>query len=207
MPFAGSYKDNVFINCPFDGTYKPLFDAGVFAVLDAGFIARCALEISDGTQNRLAKILALIGECNYGIHDISRTDLDPIHTLPRFNMPLELGIFLGCKSFGNKIQQRKSCLVLDREPYRYQRFLSDLAGQDIQPHNNDPRQVISNIRNWLRAASKRPTIPGGGKIWERFQQFQQDLPAICRQLHIQVAELTFVDYRDFVVTWLKENAL
>jgi hypothetical protein len=67
--------------------------------------------------------------------------------------------------------------------------------------------MIGNIRNWLRAASKRTAIPGGEKMWERFQQFQQDLPAVCQQLHIQVAELTFVDYRDFVVTWLKENAL
>lgn len=168
MPLLKSYHDNVFINCPFDGSYKPLFGAVVFAVHYAGFIARCALEISDGAQNRLAKILVMIGECKYGIHDISRTDLDPVYVLPRFNMPLELGIFLGGKSFGNKAQQGKSCLVLDREPYRYQRFLSDLAGQDIQPHDNDPRQVVSHIRNWLRTVSKRTTIPGGEKMWERF---------------------------------------
>ena len=34
----------MFINCPFDAVYEPLFDAIVFAVYDCGFIARCALE-------------------------------------------------------------------------------------------------------------------------------------------------------------------
>jgi len=201
------FDDNVFINCPFDALYKPLLNAAIFAVHDAGFIARCALEISDSAQNRLAKILALIGECRYGIHDISRTELDPTHGLPRFNMPLEFGIFLGCRSFGTKVQRAKSCLVLDREPYRYQRFISDIAGQDILTHGNNPRTLVSQVRTWLRTASKRTTIPGGEKIWERCQQFQQELPAICRQLHLQVEELTFVDYRDFVATWLGENIL
>lgn len=101
----------------------------------------------------------------------------------------------------------KSCLVLDRELYRYQRFMSDIAGQDILSHENDPQTLIRQIRTWLRTASKRRTIPGGEKMWQRFQQFQQELPAICQQLHIQVAELTFVDYRDFIAMWLKENAL
>jgi hypothetical protein len=207
MPSPLSYDDNVFINCPFDSLYTPLFQATIFTIHDAGFIARCALEISDSAQNRLAKILALIRECRYGVHDISRTELDPIHSLPRFNMPLEFGIFLGCRNFGNPRQQLKTCLVLDREPYRYQRFMSDIAGQDILSHENDPHLLIGQIRTWLRTASKRTTIPGGEKIWERFQQFQRELPAICQQLHIQVTELTFVDYRDFVAMWLKENTL
>jgi hypothetical protein len=35
------YKWNVFINCPFDEQYKPLFEALVFAVFDCGFRALC----------------------------------------------------------------------------------------------------------------------------------------------------------------------
>lgn len=34
---ATSYDTDVFINCPFDDDYKPLFDAVVFAVHDCGF--------------------------------------------------------------------------------------------------------------------------------------------------------------------------
>ena len=200
------YPDNVFINCPFDDEYKPLFDTIVFAVHDSGFIARCALEVSDATQNRLAKIMSIISNCRYGIHDISRTEPDGENLLPRFNMPLELGIFLGCKKFGGKKHRLKSCLILDREPYRYQMFISDIAGQDVHSHNNDQKTAISQVRNWLRTVSRRSTIPGGGEIWNRFNKFQKDLPAICEELRIQVGELTFVDYTYVVVEWLRRNA-
>jgi len=56
---------------------------------------RCALEVQDSSENRLKKILRIIGECQFAIHDISRTDLDKKHQLPRFNMPFELGLFMG----------------------------------------------------------------------------------------------------------------
>jgi len=149
------YNDNVFINCPFDSVYKPLFDAMVFAVYDCGFIARCALEEEDASEVRIDKIYNIIADCRYGIHDISRTELDESSGLPRFNMPLELGVFLGAKKFGIEEQKRKKCLILDTQRYRYQQFISDIAGQDIQAHNNSAREVITHVRNWLRAASRR----------------------------------------------------
>ena len=114
------YNHNVFVNCPFDADYKPLFDAMVFTIHDCGFIARCALEEGDASQVRIDKIYSIIEDCGYGIHDISRTELDATSGFPRFNMPLELGIFLGAKRFGVDEQKRKKCLVMDREPYRYQ---------------------------------------------------------------------------------------
>ena len=200
------YADCVFINCPFDDDYKPLFDAIVFAVHDSGFIARCAQEVSDATQNRLANIMEIISQCKYGIHDISRTELDGENSLPRFNMPLELGIFLGCKEFGDENHRLKNCLVLDREPYRYQKFISDIAGQDVHSHDNDQKSAISQVRNWLRTASGRYTIPGGEEIWNRFTKFRQNLQAICEVLRIQVHELVFVDYTYVVVDWIKRNA-
>ncbi len=207
MPSSSAYHDLVFLNCPFDDPYTALFQAAIFAIHDAGFVARCALEIGDSAENRLAKIIALIGECKYGVHDISRTSVDQASGLPRFNMPLELGIFLGCRAFGARLHRLKACLVFDSEPYRYQRFLSDIAGQDILAHHEDPKTLISQLRNWLRTVSKRTAIPGGAMIWSRFAQFQQDLPAICQRLHIGASELTFVDYRDIIATWLQENML
>ena len=38
-----AYDENVFINCPFDGEYQPLFRALVFAVQICGFVPRSAL--------------------------------------------------------------------------------------------------------------------------------------------------------------------
>src|SRR5947208_16908333 len=94
------YGRNVFINCPFDDSYKHLFDAAVFAVQAAGFYPRCALEARNSGQNRLYKIMDIISECRFGIHDISRTELTR-GNLPRFNMPLELGLDLGCWRYGS----------------------------------------------------------------------------------------------------------
>lgn len=204
---SSDYESNVFINCPFDDAYRPLFHAVVFAVHDAGFRARCALELSNAVENRLAKILRIIEECRYGVHDLSRTELSAANNLPRFNMPLELGLFLGYQKAGNLPQRRKNCLVLDKEPYRYQQFISDLSGQDVFSHDGSQQGAIREVRNWLAASSKRPLVPGGDKIHQRFQAFESGLPDFLSALHITADELTFVDYQYAVADWLKLNLL
>ena len=203
---SAHYNDNVFINCPFDSAYKHLFNAIVFAVHDCGFIPRCALEEDDASQIRIDKIYDIIGDCRYGVHDISRTELDKDSGLPRFNMPLELGIFLGAKKFGIEEQKRKKCLILDTEPYRYQQFISDISGQDIQPHHNRPKEVIMHIRNWLRTASRRETIAGGSIIWRRYRDFKKDLPQTARECQLTVEDLIFNDYTLVIRRWLKTKA-
>ena len=197
------YNDNVFINCPFDSAYKPLFDAMVFAVHDCGFIPRCALEEDDASQVRIEKIYNIIADCRYGIHDISRTQLDTISGFPRFNMPLELGIFLGAKKFGVAEQKRKKCLILDTKPYRYQQFISDIAGQDIQAHNDTSEVIVKIVRNWLRNASRRETIPSGSIIWERYQDFMKDLPQTAQEARLTTEDMIFNDYTLVITEWLK----
>ena len=200
------YAQRVFINCPFDSEYKPLFEAIVFAVLSCGFRPRCALEIDDSSEVRIDRIFKIIAECKYGIHDISRTQVTSASGLPRFNMPLELGMFLAAKRFGTGKQRRKVCLVLDTMPYRYQQFISDIAGQDIQVHNNSAREAITVMRNWLRNASRSTILPGGMEIYRRFQLFKQKLPALCVELKVQRNELTFNDSVSIISNWLRDNA-
>ena len=200
------YAQRVFINCPFDWEYKPLFEAIVFAVLSCGFQPRCALEIDDSSEVRIDRIFKIIAECKYGIHDISRTQVTSASGLPRFNMPLELGMFLAAKRFGTGKQRRKVCLVLDTIPYRYQQFISDIAGQDIQVHNNSAREAITVVRNWLRNASRSTILPGGMEIYRRFQLFEQKLPALCVELKVQRNELTFNDSVSIISNWLRDNA-
>ena len=177
----------------------------VFAIYDCGFIPKCALEEDNTGVVRFEKIQKIIGECKFGIHDISRTELDEHNGLPRFNMPLELGVFLGAKKFGGTQQKRKNCLVIDREPYRYQQFISDIAGQDIKSHDNEPETVIRVIRDWLNSASGRRTIPGGRDIADRYQEFKAALPAICGNVRLELDEITYNDFSDFASLWLKEN--
>ena len=199
--------DAVFINVPFDRRYKKLFDALVFAVHDCGFVARCAREQDDGSQVRLDKLLEIIGTCRLSIHDLSRTSLDAKYRLPRFNMPLELGIFLGAKRYGGTRHAKKSCLILDRDQYRYQIFCSDIAGQDIRAHHDDAGLAIAAVRDWLR--TNRPSsigIPGAQRMQDRYMQFRRELPAVARAAGLAVRELNFLDYRTLVTGWLDENS-
>lgn len=198
-----NYNNNVFINCPFDSDYKELFEAIIFAIYDCGFVVRCTLEEGDASEVRIDKIYRIIEECRYGIHDLSRTELDDNSQLPRFNMPLELGIFLGAKRFGVEEQERKKCLIMDRSPYRYQKFISDISGQDISAHNNTPENVIKVVRKWLSTASGHQGIRGGEIIWKRYQSFRTDLPEVAHNLDLGVEDMeNFNDYTFVVVTWL-----
>lgn len=177
----------------------------MFAIYDCGFIPRCALEENDSGDVRFEKIQRIIAECKFGIHDISRTELDEHNSLPRFNMPLELGLFLGARRYGPAKQKQKNCLILDREPYRYQQFISDIAGQDIRSHDSSGQTTISVIRAWLNDASGRRTIPGGREIFRRYEQFCDDLPDICRNAQLELDELTYNDYSNFASDWLQLN--
>ena len=198
------YGNSVFINCPFDAAYKAVFDAIVFAIADCGFHPQCALQHQDSEVLRLDKICHLVGECRFGIHDISRTELDT-NGLPRFNMPLELGLFLGARRYGAKHHRAKHCLILDKTRHRYQKFVSDIAGLDIKAHSNSPRRAVLAIRNWLRQRSGRHSTPGGEAIWKRYRTFQSQLPAMCKQAKLKPGALHYIDYLYLATAWLEEN--
>jgi hypothetical protein len=94
-------------------------EALIFAIHDCGFVARSTLEAEDSAEVRIDKIAKIIKDCRYCIHDISRTELGAETGLPRFNMPLELGLFLGARRFGSKADNTKACLIIDSNRYRY----------------------------------------------------------------------------------------
>jgi hypothetical protein len=197
------YSENVFINCPYDDNYQPFFNAIIFTVFDCGFTSRCAKEEQDASQIRLEKIFKIVENSKYAIHDISRTELDPSTNLPRFNMPLELGLFLSAKRFGIKNQKSKKCLIMDTDKFRYQSFISDISGQDVDAHGNDINKMIVIVRNWLQAASGRKTIPSGSIISQEYATFSNDLPVICNQFRLNPNDLTFNDFTLLVTEWLK----
>lgn len=202
---VAKYADSVFLNVPFDKKYASLFDALVFAIHDCGFMARSALEVDDSGQARVLKILDIIDQSQYGIHDISRAGIDRQTRLARFNMPLELGFFLGAKHYGSARHREKRCLVLDRERYRYRNFCSDIAGQDVRAHNDQPRDAIRAVRDWLSTHRPSVQMPGGRAIFERYERFRAQLPVQAANLKLDVRELTFGDYTKLVVGWLTKN--
>lgn len=97
MDRSAPYRLGVFINCPFDDAYRPIRDALIFGVYACHLRPRCALEASNFGQTRVDKIVNLIRDCLWGIHDLSQ--IGP-NGSPHFNMPLELGLFLGAHRFG-----------------------------------------------------------------------------------------------------------
>lgn len=200
-----TYDDQVFVNCPFTPDYKPLFNAIVYAVQDCGFVPRCSIESGDSAETRIDKIFRLIADCRYAVHDISMTELDPVSGLPRFNMPLELGMFLGARRFGSEKHQRKSCLILDRERYRYQKFCSDIGGQDPQSHGADPSTAIKRVRNWLRGERPNARYPSGERMATRYAQFTSALPVICEAFGLEPDDLLFNDFTTVVEAWLTAN--
>ena len=166
----------VFINCPFDDEFKPLLRAIAFAIIVLGYYPRCALDRTDGAEVRVAKIAAMIGECDWGIHDLSRVELG-VGGLPRFNMPMELGLHLGARLLGELRHRRKRALILDARLHRYDAVLSDISGQDIEAHGNDPDQAIRCVRNWL--SEHRPhnavPLPGAAAIQADYRRFQAEV--------------------------------
>jgi hypothetical protein len=196
---SGSNR-HVFINCPFDDDYRQLFEALIFTIYDCGFRPRCALE--DPSGQRFPKICRLMQDCPYAIHDLSRTEVDRGNQLPRFNMPLELGIFLGIDFVsGND----KKFLVLEADKYRYRQFCSDLSGFEASAHGGDTRKLICAVRNWLRGWLSA-NIPGGEYIFGRYNELLSELPGILKEEHL-TQPLIYHDYKDIVEQWIKERRL
>jgi hypothetical protein len=193
---------DVFINCPFSPDYQEFFEAIVYTVQRSGFVPRCARENDDGGEVRIDKICRIIAESRYGIHDISKTEPDPGSGLPRFNMPLELGLFLGARKFGGRKHARKKSIILDVELYRYQSFVSDIAGQDIHSHEGEVDRLIVQVAAWLRDEARDSIVPGGHKIAVEFNRFRAHLPNIAESLHLERDELTFKDLTNIAANWI-----
>jgi hypothetical protein len=192
MARAYGYNDSVFFNCPFDTAYMPLFRAIIFSIYRCGFYPKSALSEDNGLDNRLDKIVRLTKSCRFGIHDISRTEVNR-HGYPRFNMPFELGIFFGAKRFGNPEQRKKNALIFEGTAYSYQQYCSDLNGVDIKAHQDDPVSAAVQVRDWLRTTSKRRSLPTPATLRSELARFENGLPAVARDLGFAPGKIPFND--------------
>jgi hypothetical protein len=154
---APVYEKSVFINCPFDPDFEPLFHAIVLTVAARGFTPRCARETEGQADLRMSGITSGLLESKYSIHDLSRFQGYGQENLARFNMPLELGMALGIRYLGG-IEPRSSgkthnWVALVPPDFVYQKVISDLAGFDPPDHDQKPETVIKRVAAWL---SKQP---------------------------------------------------
>jgi hypothetical protein len=82
----------VFLNLPYDREFEPLYLAYVVGLVRLGFEPKLMLAIPNDI-GRLDTIIHLIQSCENSIHDLSRVQPNAAG-IPRFNMPLELGLAL-----------------------------------------------------------------------------------------------------------------
>lgn len=199
------YAKSIFLNYPYDESYNRLEKALVFAVAMCGYIPRSAREEADSGKVRLEKILKIVEGCRLGIHDITRTETDSVTGLPRFNMPFELGLFIGASKLGSRRHKEKVCVILDTDPYRYRSFLSDISGQDVEAHSNDPEKLIGIVRNWLNAQTRDVSLPGKTYIAEAYNIFLDDFPIQCEKLKLKPQDITFIDFSRIVTRWITDH--
>ena len=67
-----------------------------------------------------------------------------------------------------------------REPYRYRNFCSDISGQDIRAHNDEPRDVIRAVRDWLSSRlsveRKSPArLARVAEVWDKLNRAAQEV--------------------------------
>jgi hypothetical protein len=198
---------DVFINCPFDDAFRPLFESILFTITASGYIARCALEEENGADIRLDKLCKIIEQCPRSIHDLSRIPLNG-GELPRFNMPFELGLTIGAKKFGPKSFRDRSAVIMVKEPYILPAYLSDLGGNDPHAHHDEVRSVIRIVRSYLSKGPSGAPLPGPAMLESHLIRFQTQLPIMAAKEGIAQDELdafgAYKDYEYFLSAYLKE---
>lgn len=200
-----AFEQNVFINCPFDNDFKPLLKALVFELIYLGFSPKLSQTLSSSAI-RVNQIKNLIKNCKFGIHDLSRSKAMVAGELPRFNMPYELGLDIGALEYGSRKLKTKRILILETERFHYQKVISDIAGQDIENHNDDPKTLITKVRNWFSANFPEETIVGQSVIWIAYNQFIDDLNTNLSASYTEdeIEEMPIGDFIKFANDWISE---
>ena len=168
------FRTSVFINCPFDEEYKLLLRPMLFTLVHVGLFPRLASEKTDSLEQRIEKILRLIKECKYSIHDLSRLRSEKAKEFSRLNMPFELGLEYGCRRIANNYLRTKQSLIFEKKRYEVQRALSDLNGFDIKCHNNKPAQTVRALQHWLIETVGLNDVESPSVMWEKFTEFNND---------------------------------
>lgn len=180
MPRPYDPERSVFINCPYDPDFAPIFDAIVFATVCSGFDPRSALESGTVAEPRMDRIVRALFESCYSIHDLSRSQGEGPDNLARFNMPLELGIAMARRYMTKGRKSQHDWLLLVPAGHRYHKFISDLAGFDPMPHDGTVETVVPSVMAWLssRRIGDSEAVPA-----PKPREVLKALPAFQARLH------------------------
>ncbi len=160
----------VFVNAPFDDRYEPLFITLIGVLVFLGQKPHCVLEVREKGEGRLARILDLVQTCRISIHDLSR-----VGTPVRFNMPFELGVACTLKLLHPADYE---VFVLDAQPYRLDKTLSDYKGRDPLIHRGTSDGLVACLLDAFGssdAASVNEIRKGLSVLNEASKRLKQDV--------------------------------
>ena len=206
MPSA-TFDRNVFINCPFDPDYYKFLQPLLFTIVYLGLRPQMAQTVDSGAV-RIDRILRLIRNSKYSIHDLSRIVAKQEGEIARFNMPFELGLDIGMRSASRRGRlTTKQNLIIEQVSFRYQKALSDLAGNDIQVYGESPERLVLIVRNWFTAIL-HPKQPSGSFIWEEFNEFQSYFNAYTAEEGYDENDLATLPVNELIYlmrSWVKSK--
>jgi hypothetical protein len=139
---------------PYDEPFEDLFLAYVVGLARLGFGIHVTFAASG--RHRLSTIIGLIEKSDFSIHDLSR--IESTGGIPRFNMPLELGLSLYRSHTTSRRKQQHLVYLFESKPFRAQQSTSDVNGMDPQIHGNTVEGVMRGLRNLFSQPGKRITV-------------------------------------------------
>lgn len=171
-PHEGPRASSVFINCPYDAAYRPVFDAIVFTLLCYGMWPRWAEDSTRGLT-RLDRIVDALRASRFSIHDLSRCKGEGDENLARMNMPLELGMALEQAYPARDPVRDHRCIVLVPAMSSYRQVVSDLNAFDLLPYDGTPEAMVGELGSFLKVSAGRVQAPpvvaiqGALKEWSK----------------------------------------
>ena len=162
--------ESVFLNIPYDETFEKLYLAYVVGLTQLGLRINFALAVPN--QGRLNTIISLIEQSEFSIHDLSR--IESPRGIPRFNMPVELGLALYRSRIANG---KHRVFIFESRRYRAQRSTSDVNGIDPQIHGGTAKGLMAGLRNVFRQPGDVTTVP---EMLASYRAVRRKLPELRR---------------------------
>lgn len=96
-------------------------------------------------------------------------------------------------------------MVLEGERFAYQKALSDLAGADTKCHENNPEELVFEVRSWFLEVGMKNLVTGT-QLWNDYNEFTTDfydkrLEEGYRPKDIE--RMPLPEYLDFVSEWIR----
>lgn len=162
-------RAQVFLNVPYDRSYEKILLALTAALVALGRTPRLTFQVPETGDGRLSRIFKLLKSCPASIHDLSAVGM-PV----RFNMPFELGLACAIREQTGQ----HNFLVLEKQPHRLQKHLSDLGGVDPKIHHGTVRGAIRAVLDVLSKPGENPSLT---EIMRGYRRLSKRVPLLKKR--------------------------